>query len=218
MENQSMNIINHPLQDKKWIKTQTKKTHIVWHGSYGRTKYSNGKATDTIIRWNNLAEKYGAPYLIDRDGTIYKTFDDTEWIYHLNIPTTRGCYDKLSVPIAVANEQQLIKVGGRYFAFEYDHITNLYTGPTLSKKWRRYEWYAKLDDPQVDALIELTLDIARRHNINPIFLASNEWEPKAWEKATIFTHAVTKREVNDLFIEPWVIDKIKAAGITVVDS
>jgi hypothetical protein len=213
-----MNIINHPLQDKKWIKTQTKKTHIVWHGSYGRTKYSNGKATDTIARWNNMAEKYGAPYLIDRDGTIYKTFDDTEWIYHLNIPTSRGMYDKQSIAITLANEQQLIKVGNRYFAFEYDHNSNVYSGPTFDVDWRRYKTYAKLDDTQVDAAIELTLDACKRHNITPIFYNGNEWDPDVWNKASIFTHAVTKREVNDLYLESWVIDKIKAAGITVIDS
>ncbi|WP_395000823.1 N-acetylmuramoyl-L-alanine amidase [Acinetobacter sp.] len=213
-----MNIINIPLKDKKWIRTQTKKTHIVWHGSYGRTKYSNGKATDTIIRWNNLAEKYGAPYLIDRDGTIYKTFDDEEWIYHLNIPTSRGVYDKQSIAIALANEQQLIKENGRYFAFEYEQTSNLYTGQVFENHWRRFKWYAKLDDQQVDAAIEITIDAAQRHNIEPVFYVGNEWNPDVWNKATIFTHAVTKREVNDLFIEPWVVDKIKAAGITVVDS
>lgn len=213
-----MKIINKPLQDKKWIPTETKKTHIIWHGSFNRTTHTNGAATNTITHWNNLSEKFGAPYLVDRDGTIYKTFSDKEWIYHLNIPTSRGHYDKLSVPIVLANEQQLIKEGGRFFAFEYDHNSNVYTGPTTNISWRGFQWFAKLDELQVNAAIELTLDTCERHNIDPIFYAVNEWDPKAWEKATIFTHAVTKKEVRDLYIEPWVIDKIKAAGITVVDS
>ena len=213
-----MNQINHPLNEKKWIKTETKKTHIVWHGSFSRTSYTNGRAVDTINRWEILAEKYGAPYLIDRDGTIYKTFDDKYWIYHLNIPTSRGEYDKCSVPITLLNEQQIVRQNGQHYAFDYTAATNSYSGPVFEDKWRGYSLWARLSKLQVDAAISLTKDIGSRHGIAPVFDVGRDWDPKVWERATIFTHARVKREVTDLIIEPWVVDRIKSAGIEVIHS
>lgn len=213
-----MNIIYYPLKDKKWIKTITHKTHVVWHGSFGRTNRTNGKATSTIDSWNNSDEKYGSPYLIDTDGTIYKTFDDREWIYHLRLPTAKGHYDKQSVAVTFATEQQLLKHNSQFFAFEYEQASNRYTGPIHEEKWRGFEYWAKLTEPQVNAAIELTLDICQRHGIIPVFDTGKEWNPEVWKKATVFTHAITKKEVTDLLLEPWVIEKIKAAGIPVAHS
>ena len=213
-----MNLINSPLSEKKWIKTETKKTHVVWHGSFSRTSFTNGTAKDHINYWENLAEKHGAPYLIDREGKIYKTFDEKYWIYHLNIPTSRGVYDKQSIPITLLNELQLLKKNGQYYAFDNERAANLYTGPVFTNNWRGYTEWARLSGPQVDSAIELTKEVCGRHGMDPTFAVTRDWDPKIWERATILTHAQAKREVRDLIIEPWVIDKIKAAGIKVVDS
>jgi hypothetical protein len=84
--------------------------HVVWHGTAGRTLHTPssgrpGRATTSIDGWNLDALRVGAPYLVDRDGTIYRTFDDSAWIYHLGIKGTNGRYDKSSVAIEFANEQ-----------------------------------------------------------------------------------------------------------------
>jgi len=213
-----MNIINSPLNDKKWISSAVNKTHIVWHGSFNKTKYTNGRATSTIDRWNNLAEKYATAYIIDRDGTVFNTFPADEWAYHLNIPTSGAQYDKHSVGITFANEQQLIKVGSRYFAFEYEHITNLYSGPVVECEWRNRKYWARLDQQQIDTGIELSLELCKRFQLEPIFYCGVNWTPDIWKRATIFPHSAVKREVTDLLIEDWVIDKIKQSGIKVIDS
>ncbi|MBC8130200.1 MAG: N-acetylmuramoyl-L-alanine amidase [Rhizobiaceae bacterium] len=75
----------------------------------GRTSHTPvfgkpGQATTSIDGWNLNDERVGAPYLVDRNGTIYKTFDDTNWIYHLGLKGTVGKYDKASVAIEFANE------------------------------------------------------------------------------------------------------------------
>jgi hypothetical protein len=56
-------------------------------------------ATTSIDAWNLDATRIGAPYVVDRDGTIYKTFADTGWIFHLGLPGTNGRYDRSSVAI-----------------------------------------------------------------------------------------------------------------------
>lgn len=41
---------------------------------------------------------------MDRNGTIYNTFNDHGWIYHLGLKGTYGKYDRASVAIEFANE------------------------------------------------------------------------------------------------------------------
>ena len=116
-----MNIQNYLPTKKVSIKTALPKKYVVWHGSFSRTKYTPyGKLTPPVTaiinQWAEGGEKQGAPYLIDRDGTIYKTYDDNDWTYHLRLPTTKGYYDKQSVPVMIANELHLIKENGGYYA------------------------------------------------------------------------------------------------------
>ena len=79
------------------------KKYIIWHGTQGRTAYtpSNGRpgeATTSIDGWNAAKKHIGTPFLVDRDGAIYRTFkDDREWIFHLGLAGTQGRYDKASI-------------------------------------------------------------------------------------------------------------------------
>lgn len=215
-----MTIIPYP--KKISIKTALPKKYVVWHGSFSRTKYSPYgskviKTTAVADRWELTGDKQGAPYLIDRDGTIYKIYDDNEWSYHLNLPTTKGFYDKQSVPIMLANELHLLKENSQFYAFEYPHSTNTYTGPVVSCDWHSQKYWAKLDDAQIDAAIDLTLDVCDRHKIDPVFYCGVEHNPKIWEKATIFTHSTVNNQVYDFppFDES-LIAKIKAKDIKVI--
>src|SRR5437763_8181035 len=78
-----MNITNYPLKRGQWYEEATKKQFVVWHGSEGRTRNTPasgrpGRATTSIDASNFDALRVGAPYLVDRDGTIFKTFDDAD--------------------------------------------------------------------------------------------------------------------------------------------
>jgi hypothetical protein len=79
--------------------------------------------------------RLGAPSA-PRDGTIYKTFDDTAWIYHLGIKGTNGRYDKASVAIEFANELGLALDGDRLYAFGMSTPNTVYTGPFFAFDWR----------------------------------------------------------------------------------
>lgn len=205
------------------IKTQLPKTHIVWHGSYSRTEHTPygskpAKTTTVISQWENSNEKRGAPYLIGRDGDTYQLFDDSEWTYHLNIPTTNGHYDKQSVPIMLANELHLIREDGQFYAFDYPHTTNRYLGPVIKHEWNNYQYWAALTESQIDAAIDVSLLTAKKHGITPVFYAGKDWNPEVWKKATIFPHSAVKKGVSDFPpFAPWVLAKIKDKGITIVD-
>lgn len=217
----SITLSKYPLNEKLSIHTELEKQYIVWHGSGARTKFTPygktpSKGTCIVDHWNNVKEKQGVPYVIDRGGTVFNTFDDSRWSYHLNLPTNQISYDKQSIGIVLANELNLIKENGRYFAFDYNHTTNEYFGKVVAQSFRGYDFWAKIDEAQIDALLELTMLLSEKYKIKPVFYSGNDWNPKAWESATILTHATVNQNALDFPpFEPWIIDKIKKAGIEI---
>ena len=217
-----MNLKPYPLMQRQWFAEMTTKQYVVWHGTAGRTSHTpafgrRGKATTSIDGWNLNADRVGAPYLVDRDGTIYKTFDDAGWIYHLGLKGTYGRYDKLSVAIEFANELALTQEGDRFYAFGINTPNTIYDGPVLATNWRGSRYFAQLDEKQVDAGIELTLDICRRHNIEPVFYyPSTTFDfPRCFQVATIICHSNCRADKTDLCLPQWVFEKIEAAGIRI---
>ena len=215
-----MNIIPYPLKQNQWIPEVTTKRYVVWHGTAGRTSHTPvsgkpGNATTSIDGWNLNEDRVGAPYLVDRDGTIYKTFEDMDWIYHLGIRGTNGRYDRMSVAIEFANELALFQERDRFYAFGMNTPNTVYDGPILATPWRGRFYYAQLDEAQVDAGIELTLDICRRHDIEPVFYyPSTTFDfPRCFQVATILCHSNCRWDKKDLCLPKWVYEKIEAAGI-----
>ena len=214
-----MNITFYPLNHRQWFPQMITKKYVVWHGTAGRTRHTPtsgrpGKATNSIDAWNRDALHVGAPWLVDRDGTIYKTFDDVGWTYHLGLKGTHS-YDKTSVAIEFANELALDLDGDRLYAFGMNTPNTVYTGPFLAHDWRGSRYFAQLDEKQVDAGIELTLDICRRHDIDPVFYyPSTTFDfPRCFQVATIVCHSNCRADKTDLCLPEWVYEKIKAAGI-----
>ena len=213
-----------PLDDDQYVRTKTKKTHVVWHGTMGRTRHTpfNGKpgdATSSISGWNtDSLGRVGATYLVDRDGTIYRTFDEQFWIFHLGIKNSDGAFDKVSVGIELANELCLIPDNGKLYAFDKISKNTEYVGPVLQQDWRDFEFWAKLDEPQVDATIALTLEICERNNIEPKFFKPSTTfdHPGCFERATILCHSNCRKDKRDMILEDWVWEKIAAAGIPTV--
>lgn len=220
-----MNIKNYPLKPGQWFATPKPKKYVVWHGTTGRTSATPrngqpGKATSTIDWWNTDPKRIGTPWLVDRDGTIYRTFDDRHWAAHLGITNTNNKYDKASVGIEIANEVDLKLHNGNLYAFYgvqgFQFNNNFkYIGEHFAQEWRGGKYWAKLDEAQVDATIELTLDICNRFSIDPVFYhPSTEFDyPHCFEKATIICHTNCRKDKTDLLLEPWIWEKIEAAGI-----
>ena len=215
-----MNIKPFPLKKGQWFPESTAKKFVVWHGTAGRTRDTPvsgrpGRATTSIEGWNLNEERVGAPYLVDRDGTIHKTFEDSGWIYHLGLKGTNGRYDRSSVAIEFANEGGLSLDGDRLYAFGMNTPNTVYTGSFLQYEWRGFNFFAQLDEAQVDAGIALTLDICRRHDIDPVFyFPSTTCDfPRCFQVATIVCHSNCRADKTDLCLPEWVYEKIEAAGI-----
>jgi hypothetical protein len=219
----NMNIVNHPLKRGLWYEAPTKKQFVVWHGTEGRTRYTPvsghpGSAKTSIDRWSLDGNRIGAPYVVDRDGTILKAFDDNGWIYHLGLPGTKGQYDNSSVAIQLANEGPLALDGDRLYAFGVHTPNTVYTGPYLTHEWRGAHYFAQPDEAQIDAAIELTLDVCGRYGIDPSFYCpSTTYDfPRCFQVATIICHPNCRRDKLDLCLPEWAFQKIEASGIRLV--
>ena len=215
-----MKIKSYALKPGQWFSNMTEKKYVVWHGTAGRTRHTPvfgrpSKATSAIDAWNFNTDRVGAPWLFDRDGTIYKTFEDAAWTFHLGLKGTGGRYDRSSVAIEFANELALDLDGDRLYAFGMNTPNTLYNGPFIKYDWRRSHYFAQLDEAQVDAGIELTLDICHRHEIDPVFYyPSTTFDfPRCFQVATIVCHSNCRADKLDLCLPQWVYEKIEAAGI-----
>ena len=222
----AIKFIDYPLHEGQYVKTASTKTHVVWHGTQGRTNQTPfngkpGKATSSIDGWNtDSLGRVGATYLIDRNGDTYRCFQEKYWIYHPGLTGTDGKYDKKAVGIELANELCLLDSNGKYYAFDKISPNTEYTGTAFKRSWRNFQHWARLDEAQVDAAIALTLDICQRNNITPKFYSpSTTYDyPACFEKATIICHSNCRKDKVDLLLESWVWDKIEAAGIKIVKN
>src|SRR5690242_19997174 len=80
-----------------------------------------------------------------------------------------GRYDRSYVAIELANEGRFSMDADRLYAFGIHTPNTIYTGPHFAFEWRERSYFADFDEAQIDAGIELTLDICRRHEIDPVF-------------------------------------------------
>jgi hypothetical protein len=135
-----------------------------------------------------------------RDGTVYKTFDDTG----LDFP-----------PRPARHEGPLTLDGDRLHAFGFNTPGTIYTGFHFAAEWREHSYFAELDEARVDAALELTLDICRRNDIDPVFyFPSTTYDfPRCFHVATIVCHSNCRKDKLDLLLPEWVYQKIEAAGI-----
>ena len=214
-----MSLIKYPL--KKVIAYETAKKHIVIHGSFSRTKHTpfqgDGRDTQIIDSWNAHGSKYGCPYLIGRSGDIYQTYDPLHWAYHLDLSGNKsGHYDKQSIGICLANELYLTKNGSRHYAFGIDKSYNYYEGEVYERKFRGYDYWSKLDDAQINSLVDLAMDTAKEFNIEPIYCRSQEFNPKIWDTATIFTHSVVNNKVFDIPLSEQVTAQFEQKGAKIL--
>lgn len=69
----------------------------------------------------------------------------------------------------------------------------------------------------MDAGIELTFDICRRHDIEPSFYyPSTTFFPRCFQVATIVCHSNCRRDKTDLALPDWVYEKVEGAGIRLI--
>ena len=134
-----------------------------WHDPY-----------NVIKQWNNdnrgkIGTEWviGGPSIRDGskqfDGQIVKCLPDGAWGWHLGSVNRQMHQD--SVGIEVCNFGQLTQVGQGFKTYvgQWVDDSQIYD---LGQKWRGFRYWHKYSDAQLEALRDLTLHIALKHEIN----------------------------------------------------
>jgi len=90
--------------------------------------------------------------------------------------------------------------GDRLYAFDMNTPNTVYAGPFFNYEWRGFHHFAQLDEAQMDGGIELTLDVCRRHEIEPVFYYPSTTIdfPRCFQVATIVCHWNSRADKMDL--------------------
>ncbi len=146
-----------------YYETETTKTCVVLH-------YTAGQLTGDIPTLTKNNNKVSVAFVLARDGTIYRLFDEKYWSYHLG----KGCVggnegnSKRSVAIEISNfgwvaesEKNLKTYTGSVYCTKDD--TSYFH--TLAEPWREKIYYASFTQEQYTNLGKLLKYLCAKFNI-----------------------------------------------------
>ena len=131
---------------------------IVLHHTVG------GTARSTFNYWQDDPRRVATAFIIDRDGTIYETFDPAYWAYHVAVPGAGSPLEKRSIGIELASEGGLTASGGSYYSFgvvspKTRHDTARFVLPT---PWRGFKAFDEYEPAQITSVCWLVNDLMGR--------------------------------------------------------
>jgi N-acetyl-anhydromuramyl-L-alanine amidase AmpD len=214
-------INNYPLSVKAYVPGITKKTNIVLHSSFSRTKYTftadQKDETYLMKNWNIMADKRAGHYVVGRDGTIYKCFEEELWSNHVGAGRKFADFNKSTIAIFLANESYLEKENNKYYAFGFNKPYNMYQGKVFEMKFKGYEHWADFEGAQIDATVELIKDICTRNDMS-LTMSKNttSFNEDSVCSSSVVSCANLNRDSRSLPLSSWCLDKISSNGITLV--
>lgn len=125
-----------------------------------------GSAESSFRHWLQQLEKVGTAYLIDRDGTIYETFDPRYWAHHLGLKHRRNTeLNQRSIGIELASEGALIRtLTGELTAFDGKKVhRDGYVDNQMP--WRGYQYFDAYEPQQMKSLNALVQYLCEQHGI-----------------------------------------------------
>lgn len=136
---------------------------VVWHWTGG------WKAEHATQTWNASALQEGTAYVIERDATVFQTFDEQAWAYHLGVAGLVGDkHDRRSIGIEMVSVGPLtLKPGGILTAYGAKVCTLAETDKYVRVPggFRGVEYFQAFTPAQIAALHELTAQICERNKI-----------------------------------------------------
>lgn len=189
-----MKITQLPLPISQYYRTAYTKKQIVLHGTN-----SDSSPKEIVSYWHSNPEKFGAAFLIDRDGTIFQTFESHYWIHHIGL---RGenflSLDQHSIAIDLCNLGPLKQKDGLF----YSHLNSLVDIDDVidyGSNFRGSRYYQSYSSEQLQSLKELLLKLCNTHEI-PKQIATESWDISLAAldgKPGIFTGVNFRKDVTD---------------------
>jgi len=176
VDTNTLNIIDHLLPNGEYIKDTVNKKAIYLHHTAG-----GSNPIWTIDGWLRDG-KPGKPlpvatsYVIGRksssngdvtyDGSIYRSFDDKYWAYHLGISAKDSvAINASAIGIEVCNYGYVTKTKDGKFINYVNREVMASEVTELDEPFRGYKYWEKYTDAQIESLRVLILDLIKRHDI-----------------------------------------------------
>lgn len=144
------------LSPGQFVEERHTKDLLVIHHSVG------GSARSTFEYWESDPRRVSTAYIIDRDGTIYETFDPSFYAFHIAVPGAGVQLEKRSIGIELASEGGLRTFKGRdgtvgYYSFDRvsDKTRHLSEKFILPQPWRGFTAFDEYEPAQLHSLFEL---------------------------------------------------------------
>ena len=173
-----IDIVDYPLNDNQYFKNEVaNKKWICLH----HTVSSNGQAD--IRWWNSNSDKIATAYVIERDGTVLKAFDDKYWAWHMGLRNFNA--DKNIELTSRTIGIELVNLGSMVNIKKNQYMVQEYRG---SRCWELYteEQYQKL--AELINLICIKYPDINKKNIYD----GTDFNLGVFDKSGIFSH----RNVN----------------------
>lgn len=191
------------LDNQQYYSRMYTKESIILHHTAGTN------AAGAIDWWNQTPDHVGTAYVIDRDGTIFETFDPKAYGYHLGIRGDDNWIEKHSIGIEIVAAGQLYKEGEKYMF--YPLFPNKAAGREIPKEdvwdmgkegWRGFRYYHKYTDEQITSTLwlcnKLILDFKIKVQDKVSLL--HEYNDKIFKNHLkgIWGHSAVRRDKNDI--------------------
>lgn len=196
------------LKPDQYYPEKNTKNLIVLHHTVG------GSAKSTYDYWQEDPNHIATAFIVERDGTIYQTFDPNCWAHHVGSKDPRNTeLNKRSIGIEIASEGALIKNKEMLYCFGVISQRTSWNKPfvDLGRKWRDFQYFDVYDEPQLTSVIELVKYLREKFSIQNRFpdniipnLSNYNYDPKYLNHVGICGHAhlrADKSDVHPLF--PW---------------
>lgn len=201
------------LKNGQYITDITPKYSIILHHTCGAT------ADGAISWWDQTPDRVGCPFVIDRDGTIYETFDPSMWAFHIGLNNDDNYFEKHAISIELVALGELYEEKGQYYFYPLGYPNpikkRVVPGDEVIKLKTAYKGknlFHAYTEAQIVALGELITYCVDKFNIElPDKLGDIfSYNPDVANKHIngLFGHGVLRKDKNDIFPQPSLISAL----------
>lgn len=196
----------------QFINTIHEKKQIFLHHTAG----SNAKSA--LAWWNQTPVKVGTAFIIDRDGSIWKCFDEKHFAYHLGLEETHDL-DKSSIGIEIAAWGPLKKKGDRFFAYPGDYSKIEVPKEDVvefKEAFRGFNYFHKYSDNQIKAVCELIVYLHKKFPNIPLPKKLGKFYEYNSEVITkrlpgLYSHSTVRKDKSDIIPQPNFLEELQKA-------
>jgi N-acetyl-anhydromuramyl-L-alanine amidase AmpD len=176
-----------------------------------------GHTADSAVKWWNTEPKnehVSTPLIIERDGNVYRTFDEKYWAYALGLKGGTSV-EKASIHIEIVAYGHLAQEEGRFFFKPTAKSKFLVPDEEVfayEQGYRGHTFYHRYTKAQINSLCELIVYLKNKFNIpmerkvNGLF---HEYVGgRGPYKPGLYSHSCVRKDKTDIHPQPDLIEAL----------